>query len=346
MLWETFREEWGIWFVIAILLLMTLLFSNQLSTWLEKTAFIKVLDSLSKLGLLVAIIAFLREIPKWEERAAEEAKRRQFEYWKTIDAANAAREFSPDGRFTSYALKIALESLAQEHDWIGNPIKIQNIDLSGVNLEDGLELPKANLSLCKFRYANLSAADFSQTILHRTNFARARLFGTNFYGADFGTAQTRTIFKQALYDRNTRFPEGFSPEQAGAFRIAPEAFLKNASLTKALLWDADLKKANLELADLEGAILDGANCREANLQKANLQKANAKNVDFQGANLSFADLRAANLFDAVFDNANIQGAIFQGAEYMNVKEIKSAQNWELAIYDDNFRQELGLPSDI
>lgn len=86
LLWETLREEWGIWLAIAILLSITLLFSNQLATWLEKSTFIKVLDSLSKLGLLVAVIAFLREIPKWEERAEEEAKRRQFEYWKAIDA--------------------------------------------------------------------------------------------------------------------------------------------------------------------------------------------------------------------------------------------------------------------
>ena len=91
MLWETLREEWGIWPALAILLSITLLFSNQLATWLEKSAFIKVLDSLSKLGLLVAVIAFLREIPKWEERAEEEATRRQFEYWKAIDAANTAR---------------------------------------------------------------------------------------------------------------------------------------------------------------------------------------------------------------------------------------------------------------
>jgi len=62
------------------LLLATFLFSNQFAAWLEKSAFIKVLDSLSKLGVLIAAIAFLREIPKWEERAEEEAKRRRFEY--------------------------------------------------------------------------------------------------------------------------------------------------------------------------------------------------------------------------------------------------------------------------
>lgn len=342
LLGETLRQEWGSWLAITIFLLVTLLFSNQLATWLEKATFIKVLDSLSKLSLLVAVIAFLREIPKWEERAVEEAKQRQFEYWKAIDAANAARESSPDGRFTSYALKIALESLAQEHDWAGNPIRMRNIDLSGVNLEDGINLSEADLSLCKFRYANLSRADFSRTTLRRATFVRARLFGTNFYGADFGAAQKRAIFKQALYDEGTIFPEGFDPEEAGAFKIAPRAFLRNTSLTKALLWDSNLEKADLEAADLERATLDGSNFKEANLQKSNLQKVKARNVNFQGANLSKADLGEANLFEAVFDNANIQQTNFKGAEYMSVEQIKSAHNWEQARYDDDFRKELGL----
>jgi len=73
LLWNTLQEEWGVWLAIATLLLVTFLFSNQLAAWLEKFTFIKVLDSLGKLGLLIAVIAFLREIPKWEERTEEEA---------------------------------------------------------------------------------------------------------------------------------------------------------------------------------------------------------------------------------------------------------------------------------
>ncbi len=71
LLWETIGEEWGVWLAIAILVFITLLLSNQLATWLEKSAFIKLLDSLSKLGLLVAVIAFLREIPKWKKKPRE-----------------------------------------------------------------------------------------------------------------------------------------------------------------------------------------------------------------------------------------------------------------------------------
>lgn len=342
--WENIREEWGIWLVIAILLLCTFSFSNQLAAWLKKLTFIKVLDSLGKLGLLIAIIAFLREIPKWEERTQEEAQRRQFEYWKVIDAAKVAREASPDKdkRFTSHALRMALENLAKERDSEGNPIRMRNIDLSGVNLEDGINLSGVDLSLSKFRYANLSGVDLSRTTLHRATFARARIFGTNFHFADLGSDQYKATFKQALYDESTIFPDNFDPDNVGAFKIAPGVSLIKASLVKALLWDANLERSDLDSADLERATLDGSNFQECNLQRANLRGVTARNANFQGANLCDADFQGTNLFDAIFSHANIQGVNFQKAEYMNVEQIKAAQHWEKAIYDDDFRKELGL----
>jgi len=85
--WTLLREEWKIWVTIAVLLGLIAFFSNQLAAWLTNSAFIKISDALGKLGVFVVAIAFLREIPKWEERDAEAAKQRQFEYWKAIDSA-------------------------------------------------------------------------------------------------------------------------------------------------------------------------------------------------------------------------------------------------------------------
>jgi len=344
LIWETMREEWGIWLVIAILLLATFLFSDQLAVWLEKLTFIKVLDSLGKLGLLIAIITFFREIPKWEERTQAEAQRRQFEYWKIIDAAKVAREASPDKdkRFTSHALRMALENLAKERDSDGNPIKIRNIDLSGVNLEDGINLAGVDLSLSKFRYANLSGIDLSRTTLHRATFARARIFGANFHCADLGSDQYKATFKQAVYDESTVFPGNFEPENAGAFKIAPGVSLIKASLVKALLWDANLERADLDSVDLERAALDGANFQGCNLQRGNLRGVTARNANFQNANLADANFQGANLLDANFGHANLQRVNFQNAEYIDVEQIKAVHNWETAIYDDDFCKELGL----
>ena len=212
---------------------------------------------------------------------------RQFEYWKVIDAAKVAREASPDKdkRFTSHALKRALENLAKERDLEGNSIRMRNIDLSGVNLEDGINLSGVDLSLSKFRSANLSGVDLSRTTLHRATFARARIFGTNFHFADLGSDQYKATFKQALYDESTIFPDNFDPDNVGAFKIAPGVSLIKASLVKTLLWDGNLERSDLDSADLERATLDGSNFQECNLQRANLRGVIARNANFQGANL-------------------------------------------------------------
>ena len=331
LLWEAVREEWGIWLTIAVFLSITFLFSDQLAAWLEKSAFIKALDSLSKLGLLIAVVAFLREIPKWEERAVEEAKRRQFDYWKAIDAARTT-ERARDGRLFSGALKIALEGLAKEKDLEGQSIKISTVAANGANLE-GIDLEGAYLYVCGFGMAELSRANFRKTILVDVRFDRARLFGADFREAQF---EKEVRFTHALYDEKAekQFPVGFDLQDAGAYKIAPGVSLQGAMLENAALWDAELADASLQGANLENAILGGSN-----LQRTNLQDANFKGARARGMNLSGADLKNANL-----ENANIEGVDLRGVKNTTIEQIRSARNWKHAIFDDDFRRELGLPS--
>jgi uncharacterized protein YjbI with pentapeptide repeats len=331
LLWETIGEEWGVWLAIAILVFITLLLSNQLATWLEKSAFIKLLDSLSKLGLLVAVIAFLKEIPEWEERAEEEAKRRQFEYWKAIDAARTT-ERRWDGRLFSGALKIALEGLAKEKDVEGNPIKISTVVANGVHLE-GIDLEGAYLHICDFRMSELSKTNFHKTILVDVRFDGARLFGADFREAHF---EKEVRFTHALYDEKAemQFPVGFDLQKVGAYKIAPGVSLKDAMLENASLWDAELAGANLQGANLENAILGGSNLERTNLKNANLKGARGRSM-----NLNAADLKHAN-----FENTNIEFADLRGATNITIEQIKAARNWEYAIFDDNFRKELGILS--
>ncbi len=167
---NTFRSEWGVLLAIAILFGTAFIMSEQLSTWLKNSAFIEVLDALSKLSILIAVATFLWEIPKWEEKALEEAKQRQFEYWKAIDSAMSSREVSPDGRFTSYALRIALKKLASEQDRSGKRLQIRNVDFTGADLRE-IILDGANLSISQFRYSNLSKASFRKAELCTCTFA-------------------------------------------------------------------------------------------------------------------------------------------------------------------------------
>jgi uncharacterized protein YjbI with pentapeptide repeats len=340
LIWKTIYEEWRIWLGIVILLLIVFLFSDQIAAWLERSTFIKVLDSLSKLGLLVAAIAFLREIPKWEERAEEEARRRQLEYWKAIDAARTTQR-SKDGRLYSTSLKIDLESLAAEKNAYGEPIKLTNVSAHEAKLQE-LNLEYAHLHVCGFHEADLSGANFCNTRLEVVDFFRARIFGSDFSNSLF----IDVAFTHALYDQETKFPNDFDPQKAGACLIAPGVDLQQANLVNALLWDANLEGANLQGADLCGASIGGMrnNWQRTNLQNANLQGARAPHIDLRLANLSKANLQGAKLDKAKLDGANLQGADLRGVEFITVSQIKTSNFWDEAIYDDDFRQELGLLS--
>jgi uncharacterized protein YjbI with pentapeptide repeats len=345
-LWKPLFNGWVIGFAVSILVGLTLIFSSKLSGWLANSTFLKALDSLSKLSVLVAIVAFLRQIPRWKVQEQEEAKKRRFDYWRAIDAANVARASSRYGRFSSHALKIALENLAQEKDKKGKPFKIGPFDVSGADLTE-INLNNAYLYIAGFRGTNLSGAIFTRTIFENVYFQRARLFGADFREATF---RNGAVFRHALYDDATKFPDGFDQVIARAYRIAPKSDLRGAMLVQAMLWDAQLEEADLREADireamiggnlsraqLQNANLSGAKLGDANLLSANLQNAILQETGFHRAVLRNANLRNADLQDAIFEDADLAEADFRQARNLTVEQIKAAKNWEQAIFDDDF----------
>jgi uncharacterized protein YjbI with pentapeptide repeats len=67
--------------------------------------------------------------------------------------------------------------------------------------------------------------------------------------------------------------------------------------------------------------------------------------------LSDANFSDANLKDANLENANLSClesdgirfcTNFRGAKNLTPEQVKSAENWEEAIYDEEFRKKLGL----
>lgn len=108
-----------------------------------------------------------------------------------------------------------------------------------------------------------------------------------------------------------------------------------AELPKALLVKADLSKACLYRANLHRAILEGANLTGCELEAAVLAE----------ANLRYANLRGAKLKGTILRAANLQGADFTGAKDLEARQIKEANVWILARYDDKLLKELGLPPD-
>lgn|GEM_PF-446104 len=88
-------------------------------------------------------------------------------------------------------------------------------------------LDQARLMRCNFRetrpfYASfvgafLQGADFSDADVHGARFTRANLCGANLRFARYEECD----FQQAIYDEQTRWPEGFEPQRWGAVPVSP-----------------------------------------------------------------------------------------------------------------------------
>ncbi len=168
----------------------------------------------------------------------------------------------------------------------------------------------------------------SRANLSRANLSRANLSGANLSGANLSGAY--------LIDANL----------SGAY--LSDANLSSAYLSSANLSSANLSGANLIDANLIDANLSGAYLIDANLSSACLSSVYLSSANLSGANLRDADLRDAILRDAILRDANLSGADLSGADLRDAKnltpeQVKSAKNWEQAIYDPELRQQLGSP---
>ncbi|MBE7386295.1 MAG: pentapeptide repeat-containing protein [Leptolyngbya sp. SIO1E4] len=307
---ELSKIQWFVLLAALTALCVVLVYAKPVAGWLTSWAFIEILDAASKLGILIAVIAFLLEFPKRKERIQAERKRAYFEYWQAIDAAASAQTT------TSHARKTALENLA------GEGVPLRNIDAPKA------ELRQINLSGADLVGANLAGADLTDANLNRADLSKARLYKTRLYGASLLDAKLNGAdLRQVVYDTQTRFPNGAEPGNRGAYLIAPEVSLPAVQLPGAIFW---------------GVNLTGANLRSANFAEASFSGALLKDVNFQEANLENARFRIANLEGANLKNANIKDAYFWGAKGLTVEQVKAAQNWEDAYYSPELCVELGI----
>jgi hypothetical protein len=114
--------------------------------------------------------------------------------------------------------------------------------------------------------------------------------------------------------------------------LSIRAKLADANFRKARLWEthiiqSDLRRANFSGADLEAASLCLSNLRQANFNKACLVQADLRRADLAGANLHQADLSKANLI---------------ATKGLLPDQVKQAKNWQQALYDPAFSEQLGL----
>ena len=226
-------------------------------------------------------------------------------------------------------------------------IDLRDADFIGANLINvtlhGANLMAANLEETNLKGANLIGANLEGAILVKTNLMEATLFGATLNGANLNGA---ILVKIHLNGANLNGANLMDTNLEGAILV-------KARLVKTTLEGANLKGANLMDANLEGAILvraimNGANLNGVNLERAKLRDANLNRADLEGANLNRAILVKANLEGANLNRANLEGAnleeaFLKGARDCTPNQIKSAENWEKAHYDQDVRQKLGLP---
>lgn len=120
------------------------------------------------------------------------------------------------------------------------------------------------------------------------------------------------------------------------------ADLSRTNLCRAVLIDADLHDAILNNANLSKAIVGLADLTSADLSDADCSDANFSGADFEKAFLQATNFSGADLNGVRFNEADLSGADFRQAQNLSPSQIKSARNWQFAIYDEAFQKELGL----
>jgi uncharacterized protein YjbI with pentapeptide repeats/uncharacterized protein YaaR (DUF327 family) len=194
---------------------------------------------------------------------------------------------------------------------------------------DHANLRNAEIRNASLRGATLSGSDLSHARLFESDLSEANLISTNLYGSIFTSTK---LIGAKLHD----------------------ADLRAANLSKANLSGANLSGANLSGANLSGANLSGANLRKTEIDETTIIDAKwrliweivnqgARGKDFSGKDFSNACLSGADLSGANLNGADLNGADLSGAKDLTSFQVKEAQNWDTAKYDEDFRQQLGLP---
>ena len=188
-------------------------------------------------------------------------------------------------------------------------------DLIQEQEERSLDLSCTNFTGADFREADLRKADFREADLREVYLGEA-----NLSGADFRRANLSRV----------------NPPRTNVVT-------RSVNFAEALLTQTNLSEARLVRADFSGAELNEANLGAAFLYETKFVKANLNEANLSGADLSRANLNEANLSGANLSRAILKGTNFSGVKGLRKEQVKSAQDWEDAKYDEDFRKVLGLP---
>ena len=138
------------------------------------------------------------------------------------------------------------------------------------------------------------------------------------------------------------------PKMMRIVGYSPFASLPNADLSiKPADW---IGNRDDELDRVKGASLNHSNlcyawAPNAFMVKAQLEKSDLRRADLTSADLRQSNLIAADLTEAILVFADIKYADLRRATGVTPREIFLSHNWQLAFFDPDMLQQLGLPAD-
>ena len=184
-------------------------------------------------------------------------------------------------------------------------------NLSNAHLEN------AHLENAHFESVNLSSANLTNAHLEKAHLESANLEGANLEKAHLENANLRSANL--------------------AITQVDRAHLENAHLENAHLSHAHLENSYLVNADLSNAYLSNAHFNKSYFNRANLSGAHFYRTNFNHSNFNRANLAKAYFYRANFDGVNFYSTNLRGtslieATNLTFAQIKSACNWEEAIY--------------
>ena len=194
---------------------------NKVATWLEKHWLVRILDSLAKLGIVIAVVS-------WGIDLSEQKKQR--EITKRLAVYQAHEVLALSHFRSSTAAGMALEDLIKaEQDLFGmdlTSLTVNNVNLSNANFSE-IDFGESKFKNVNLTNTNFLNAEFTSTLFSNVNMAGANLQGAYFEGADLRGANnlTNTQLSRAILCKNTKLPSyvtginlGLTKEQESTWR--------------------------------------------------------------------------------------------------------------------------------
>jgi uncharacterized protein YjbI with pentapeptide repeats len=135
-------------------------------------------------------------------------------------------------------------------------------------------------------------------------------------------------------------PPNWTGKKEEELDLVKGANLSGQDLRYARASDAFLANAQIRAANLRQAKLSNADMRQADLAAADLTDAALDHSDIEGAHFENTELHNASLYAA-----RVKYADFRGAIDLRSNAVKDSFGWQMAFFDANLLEELGLPAD-